>query len=55
MEDQDTLAETENFVAWKSNDGGELAYHIELGGISLHLNSEEWNEFVVLIMSSTQE
>lgn len=55
MEDQDTLAETENFVAWKSNDGGEVAFHIELGGVSLHLTSEEWNEFVVLITSSIQD
>ena len=51
MNEQDTIAETENFIVWKSEDSGEAAIHIELGGISLHMTSEEWDEFVTLIKS----
>lgn len=47
MEDN-LLAETENFIAWASDDDGEMIYHLELGGITLHLTSEEWDELVVL-------
>ncbi len=53
--DQDTLSETESFVVWTSDENGELAFHIELGGVSLHLTSEEWDEFVVLITGAVKE
>ncbi len=47
--EMDVLAETENFAVWRNEDGNEFIYHVELGGITLHLVSEEWNEFVLLI------
>jgi hypothetical protein len=45
----DMLAETENFAVWRSEEGDDFLYHVELGGITLHLVSEEWDEFVLLI------
>ncbi len=44
------LSESEHFAVWRSDEGDEgVIYHIELGGITLHLTSEEWDELVVLI------
>ncbi len=44
------VSQTENFGIWCSDDEEEgLLYHVELGGLTLHLNSEEWDEFMVLI------
>lgn len=50
--DLDVIAETENFAVWRSQEGDGFAYHVELGGITLHLESEEWEEFAVLIKSA---
>ncbi|MCO5183506.1 MAG: hypothetical protein M9928_12875 [Anaerolineae bacterium] len=46
------IAETENFVVWYSEEDEDVVYHIELGGITLHVSSEEWDEFVVLVKSA---
>ena len=49
----DIIAQTEHFGVWRSEDVEEgLLFHIELGGITLHLTSEEWDEFVLLIKST---
>ncbi len=46
----DIISETENFGVWRSDDAEEgVIYHIELGGITLHMTAEEWDEFVVVI------
>lgn len=46
----DSLAETENYTVWISEEpDGELAYHVELGAITLHFFKEEWQEFRKLI------
>ncbi len=48
--DNDIISETENFVVWRSTENGEgNYYHVALGGITLHLTSEDWNELVLLI------
>ena len=48
----DIITQTDNFGVWKSDDEEEgLLFHIELGGIPLHMSSEEWDEFVLLIKS----
>lgn len=47
--DPDILSETESFVVWRSEEDGDITYHVELGGITLHINSEDWEEFVVLM------
>ncbi len=50
--DMDIIAETENFAVWRSQEGDGFVYHVELGGITLHLDSEEWEELAILIKSS---
>ena len=50
----ETLAETEGFIVWKAADADEVLYHIELGGITLHLTGEEWDELVTLIKSAVE-
>jgi hypothetical protein len=48
----DTLAETDNFLAWKADEpDGETTYHLELNNVTLHFFKEEWDEFLELIRS----
>jgi hypothetical protein len=45
-----TLAETENYMAWTSDEpDGETVYHVELGQVTVHFFREEWNELLQLI------
>lgn len=45
-----TLAETENFIAWKAEEpDGETTYHIELSNVTVHFFEEEWKEFLQLV------
>jgi hypothetical protein len=48
-EDDDTLYETESYIVWKSEEDEGMLYHVELGGVTLHLTSEEWEELVLLV------
>jgi hypothetical protein len=51
--DMDIIAETENFAVWRSEEGNDgFVFHVELGGITLHLAPEEWEELAVLIKSA---
>jgi len=44
-----TIAETENFIAWKAEEpDGEVTYHIELNNVTVHFFDEEWKEFLEL-------
>ncbi len=46
----DTLAETEDYIAWVSEEpDGESVYHLELGQVTLHFFEEEWQQLVKLI------
>jgi hypothetical protein len=48
----DTLAETDNYMAWKAEEpDGETTYHIELNNLTLHFFEEEWQEFLELVSS----
>jgi hypothetical protein len=47
--DADLVAETENYMVWTSEVEGEVMFHLELGGISLHLTDEEWDELITLM------
>jgi hypothetical protein len=47
--DLDFIAETENFAVWRSEEDEGFLYHIELGSITLHLTSDEWEELLELI------
>lgn len=53
MSDQiptETLAETENYSAWLSQEpDGEMTYHVEVGNVTLHFFDEEWDEFLELV------
>ncbi len=51
MNSETILAETENFVIWRAYEEGEAIYHVELGGVTLHVESEEWEELVTLFKS----
>ncbi len=45
----DTLAETENYLAWKADEpDGETTFHLELNSVTLHFFTEEWHEFLDL-------
>jgi hypothetical protein len=49
----DIIAKTDSFGVWRSDDEEEgLLFHLELGGITLHLTSEEWDELVLLIKAA---
>jgi hypothetical protein len=46
----ETLMETENYVAWVSQEeDGSMVYHVELGSVTLHLLEDEWRELIDLI------
>jgi hypothetical protein len=47
------LAETENYVAWVSEEpDGEQVYHLELGAVTLHFFREEWQEVLALVRTA---
>jgi hypothetical protein len=48
----EVLAETDNYAVWRVEEDDDTFYHLELGGITLHFSSEEWDELVVLIRSA---
>lgn len=46
-----TLGETENYMAWKAEEpDGESTYHLDLNNVTLHFFTEEWNEFLDLVI-----
>lgn len=48
--DTETLAETENYLAWRADEpDGETTFHLELNNVTLHFFKEEWEEFLALI------
>jgi hypothetical protein len=51
-----TLAETENYLAWKADEpDGESTYHLELNNVTLHFFTEEWEEFLDLVKTLKPE
>lgn len=45
----DIVTETENFAVWRSPEDDGFIYHVELGSITLHLASDEWEELLELL------
>ena len=46
----ETIAETDNFLAWKAEEpDGETTYHLKLNNVTIHFFNEEWNEFIELV------
>jgi len=55
-DDEDTLAETENYEAWVSyEDDDEPIYHLDVGRATLHFFQEEWDELLDLISKIEDE
>lgn len=55
-DDEDTLAETENYEAWVSyEEDDEPIYHLDVGRATLHFFQEEWNELLDLIRKIEDE
>jgi hypothetical protein len=51
----ETIAETENYVAWVSEEAdGEITYHLELNSVTLHFFREEWDEFLTLVKEAME-
>ncbi len=47
-----TLAETPHYIAYLAHEpDGEDTYHLELGTVTLHFFTEEWQEFLDLVRS----
>jgi hypothetical protein len=52
----ETIAETENYIAWTSDEpDGERGYHLELGTVTLHFFREEWDELLELIEEAANQ
>jgi hypothetical protein len=51
----DMVAETENFAVWRSPDDEGFIFHVELGSITLHLASDEWEEFLELMSDANEK
>ena len=49
--EHEIIGETDDYFVWRSKEEGEYVYHLELGGVSLHMTSEEWEELVELMKS----
>jgi hypothetical protein len=44
------LARTENFSVWISTEqDGEVEFHLEMGGVTVHFYQEEWDEFIKIM------
>lgn len=48
-------AETENYVVYRTEEGDEVTFHVELGTVTLHLLEDEWKELVELIRAVDSE
>ena len=49
--DPETISETENFAIWRSEEEDGTVYHVELGGVTLHIRDEDWEEIITLFKS----
>lgn len=49
QDDDNIIAETDSYFVWQSEEEGDLVFHLELGGVTLHMTSEEWDELVELM------
>ncbi|HSH02428.1 MAG TPA: hypothetical protein VLL52_07900 [Anaerolineae bacterium] len=47
----ENLAQSDNFLVWRSADEEGYTYHLEMGILSLHFTSEDWEEFVDVVQS----
>ena len=51
----ETLAETDNFMAWRANEpDGETTYYLQLGRATINFFMEEWDELLASIAELKQ-
>lgn len=50
--EMELIAETDNFSIVRTKDENGVLYHVEMGGVSLHLEPEDWEELILLIKSA---
>jgi hypothetical protein len=51
----ETLAETENFSAWKAEEPDEeTTYYLQLGRATINFFQEEWDEFLTFVRDPSQ-
>ena len=51
----ETLAETENFMAWRAEEpDGETTYYLQLGRATVNFFMEEWGELLASISELTK-
>lgn len=48
-----TLSETDRYHVWRTYEGGQATYHVELDAVTLRFDADEWAEFVVLARGLT--
>jgi hypothetical protein len=51
--DDDVLAQTDTFMLWRTREEEGYIYHLELGGVTLHLMPDEWDELVTLVREAS--
>jgi hypothetical protein len=51
----ETIAETDNYLAWRAEEMDETTYHLELNNVTLHFFTEEWTEFLELVKMLVKE
>jgi hypothetical protein len=51
----ETLAETENFIAWKADEpDGETTYYLQMGRATINFFQEEWQQLSISCKPSTK-
>ncbi|RPJ01791.1 MAG: hypothetical protein EHM39_02810 [Chloroflexi bacterium] len=51
----ETIAETPNYTVWTAEEpDDERTYHLELGPVTVHFFTEEWQEFIELIRHAAE-
>jgi len=46
----ETIAETENFMAWKADEpDGETTYYLQMGRATINFFQEEWDQFLTFL------
>ncbi len=56
MDNEETLAETENYEAWVSyEEDDEPIFHLDIGRATMHFFQEEWTELLELMRQIAEE
>ncbi|MCU0498414.1 MAG: hypothetical protein MUF87_13765 [Anaerolineae bacterium] len=50
-----SIASSENYEVWISEEDGETLYHLELNSVTLHFFREEWEELIALLEEAAKQ